>query len=250
MDESTSEVESAPQNMEQAPITRPPIDTTEMPLNIPLLQSLLDKFPEKPTVDHVKEFVAQYNIEELKEARVWVIAVLGKLQERTAKRRPTAWKKWLMNVPDRAENVCMSCHNVDNGDKQPSEPEAITDEESATDSPSARPRRSKKRAATSIHPFSCSNCTTRNCTSYEELMQQLGTCLTPRAHANEICKKNPNGPTIFERCVELPYIELENRVETRIRALHRVAAEFVLDRPVNSSVGMMGTYHCCIPTLF
>lgn len=250
MDESTTEVESAPQDVEQAPSTRAPIDTTEMPLNIPFLQSLLEKFPEKPTVDHVKEFVAQYNIEELKEARFWVIAVLGKPQERTAKRRPTPWKKWLMSVPNRAENVCTSCHSIDNGEKVAAEPEVISDEGSATDASSARPIRSKKRSATSLHPYSCPNCTTRNCTSYEELMQKLETCLSPSAHANEICKKNPNGPTIFERCVELPYIEVENRVEARIRALHRVAAEFVLDRPVHSSVGMMGTYLFCISVPF
>lgn len=225
-----------PETVQSPPAT---IDLSEMPLNIPMMHSLLEKLPEKPSIDDVKSFITEYYIEELSESRSWIIAVLGKPQERKVKRRPTGWKKWLMTVPCRAADMCTNCHGLDNGEEIPVDPDRTQEEDNASETPSTSTRRSKKRSAKSLHPFTCPTCTTRGCSTFEELIQKLNDCLNPRLHAAEIFKKSANNMTVFERCVDIPFGELENRVETRIKALHKVATEFVLDRPVNSSVGMM-----------
>jgi len=243
MDTPPTEMELVPENTDGEPITRPIFDVTQMPFNIPMLQSVLDSFSEHPTVDDVKKFIEKYHIEELKESRDWIVAVLGTCQERTKNRRSSLWKAWLKNIPDGSPDMCLNCHELDTDDApvetNSDETEVASDDDAATEPPSNDSSRSKKRSSSSKHPLFCSSCTTRNSATFEELMQRLGRCLSPRLHVTELFKKNHNILSTFERCVQYPYMELENNIEARIKALHRVATEFVLDRPVKGSVGML-----------
>lgn len=238
MEEGAEISSSAPPELAEVAETRPLFDESNMPLNLPHLERVLDSLVENPTVDHVKAFIAEYNIEELREPRNWISSVLGAPPERTKQRRLPEWRKWLTSIPDHGPDVCTSCHKIETDESMP---EPVEEDESSDTDVTAPKKQTKKRVNMNVHPFHCTKCTVRQCTTYGDLMEKLKACRGPRHHAKDLFQKAPNNMSVFERCIEVPYLELEKKIEARIKTLHRVAADFVLDRPVKANVGMMCT---------